>query len=305
MNRVLIVSAADDRYIGLLEGLLSSIGSGRLQKYDLAIIDLGLSDRGKEQIKTYKADAKFVEAKWCRNFRGRDKAPEYKKIFTMKPFIPDLTPGYAGYIWIDADIWFQDSSAIDDYIDAARETGAAFSFEASPSYRGQQKLRTLNVFGTVVIRGIKDYFLSMTCRMFSSEVAAANGINPVLNSGIFYMDADSPIWKTWQDTLSSANLTRQHRSTQICDQTCLQVSLLRRAHSYTTMPAIYNWLPAFSVPVVEAETHTLLDPTYPYLPIKALHLVASKTAVFELPVTDGQRIRTKLEYNDFLKLKIK
>ena len=279
-------------------------GGGGLAQFDLGILDLGLTDGDKDRIRTHKANANFVKAEWRRIFPGIDKAPEYKKVFVSKPFIPDLFPGYDGYVWVDADIWFQDARAIDDYVEAGEKTGAAFSFESHPSYRQPRKVRKLEVFGKTFIRGVKLPLLNMVRAMFGSKVAAEVGIPPGLNSGLFYMAAGAPVWQAWQETLRAADLRRQHRRAQICDQTCLQVALIRRKLPYAIMPATYNWIPNGSPPLIDGEAFALLDPVWPYPPIKAVHLVTGSHArEFDLPVTDGRRIRTRLGWTEFQRLR--
>ena len=128
MPNPLIVSASDDEYLDLLDGMLASIG-GRLADFDLGIIDLGLSDAGKDRIRARKTDVHFARAEWRRTFPGIDKASEYKKVFVSKPFIPDIFPGYENYVWVDADIWFQDAGAIDDYVEAGNTRGGGGGFK--------------------------------------------------------------------------------------------------------------------------------------------------------------------------------
>lgn len=306
MPNPLIVSASNDEYLDLLDGMLASIG-GRLADFDLGIIDLGLSDAGKDRIRARKTNVHFARAEWRRTFPGIDKAPEYKKVFVSKPFIPDIFPGYEDYVWVDADIWFQDAGAIDDYVEAGntRGGGAAFGFESSPTYL-PQKVQSLEIFGKVFVKDVKSYFLNGTREMFGSRIAAEIGMPPILNSGLFHMAGGSPVWRAWQETLLAANLKRRHRRrAQICDQTCLQVALIRRELPHAVMPAVYNWLPFMSAPLIDAETFALLDPAWPHPPIKAVHLVGMKdpeNGGIELPVTDGRRIRTSLEWAAFRRL---
>ena len=303
MRKIAIVTASNTPYLPLLEGMLASIGGGGLAQFDLGVLDLGLTDGDKDRIRIHKADANFVKAEWRRTFSGIDKAPEYKKVFVSKPFIPDLFPGYDGYVWVDSDIWFQDAGAIDDYIKAGERTGAAFSFISHPSYRHPQRFRRLEAFGKVFIKGLKFYFPNKTREMFGFKMAAKVGIPPVLNSGLFYMATGSPVWQAWQETLRAADLRRQHRRAQICDQTCLQVALIRRKLPYAIMPATHNWLPILSPPLIDGETFALLDPVQPNPPIKAIHLTTGwRAREFDLPVTDGRRIRTRLGWTEFQRL---
>lgn len=96
---------------------------------DVNAIDLNLSDDAKTRIRVIKPDARFALAEWKRDSPGRNKTPEYKKVFLSKTFIPDVFPGYEGSVWIVS----------------GRTTGTSFAFQAHPSYRSPQKARKLKL----------------------------------------------------------------------------------------------------------------------------------------------------------------
>lgn len=300
---IALVSSANDPYVGQLAEMLESIGP-TLDQYDLKILDLGLSDKSKERLRRFQANTEFKDPGWLLPLPGQERAPDYKKVFVSKPFLPDLFPGYAGFVWIDADIWLQDASALQEYVAAASLTGAAFSFESHPLYRSIQKVRRLRLGNWVYIKGIKDYFLGKCRLMFGDKVAANIGIRPILNSGIFYMDSDSPIWNAWQNTMRAANLARHDRFAQICDQTCLQVATIQGDFDYGVLPATHNWLPRLAPPVFDASRGQLLDPMFPHGKIKVIHLVdGGHKDEFDLPQLGSGSVRTGLGYCDFLALK--
>ena len=68
------------------------------------------------------------------------------------------------------------------------------------------------------------------------------------------------------------------------------------------MPATHNWLPAKGVPAIDPASRTLVDPSFPDLPIKAIHLTdKSESRVFELQTTDGkEQVRLRLTRPEFL-----
>ena len=92
MGNIAIVSATDETYLVLFEDMLRSLGDN-LSAFGLVVMDLGLTDRGKERIRSKKSDVHFLKPDWHRDFRGRDKILEYNKVFLSKPFIPDMFPG--------------------------------------------------------------------------------------------------------------------------------------------------------------------------------------------------------------------
>lgn len=298
-KKIALISSANDPYVGQLSEMLDSMGAA-LDDYALKILDLGLSDQSKDMLSRFQADVQFLDPGWQLKFPGHEKAPDYKKVFVSKPFLPTLFPGYAGYIWIDADIWFQDASALEDYVAAGAATGSAFSFESHPMYRSIQKVRQFKVGNWVFIKGYKDYFFNKCRLMFGNRVAVKIGIRPVLNSGIFYMTANSPVWRAWQETMGSANLARHDRFTQICDQTCLQVALIQGQLAHGVLPASHNWLPGLAPPLLDPTTGHLTDPAYPHGVIKVLHLVdGGFNAEFDLPVRGGGTIHTRLRWSDY------
>lgn len=298
MSRLALVSAANDRYLELLEGMLGSLG-GKLKEFDLKIIDLGLSPESVSRLKRFQERVEFAEPGWRRAVPGNHSTQQHKKVHVAKPYIPQIFPDYDGYLWVDADVWFQDPTALDDYVSAAVQAGAAFSFESHPMYRSIQKVRHFRVLGKLFIKGVKDYFFQKTLRMFGPTVALEVGYQQVLNSGIFFIAAGSEIWSAWQQTLEAADLKRHYKSTQISDQTCLQVALIRRKLPCGIVPATHNWLPGRAAPLFDTATGKLLDPMFPNVPIKAIHLVGFRSKGFRLPTRDGGHIETDLSWSAF------
>ena len=302
-GNIAIVSATDEAYLVLFEDMIRSLGD-KLSAFGLVVMDLGLTDRGKDRIRSIKSDVYFLKPDWSRDFRGRDKIPEYNKVFLSKPFIPDMFTGYEGYVWVDADVWFQDVNAIQGYIEAGRTTGASFAFESHPSYQGTQKIRKLEMFGKVIIKGNKNYFMSKSVKMFGARIASECGMQYALNSGVFYIASGSPVWRAWQEATLDAKIDRRWRSLQLCDQTCLQVSLLQNGLPYAIMPATYNWIPNFSSPLIDKEEYELVDPVYPNRPLKVIHLVGPKKRKYDLQCTDGRRVETTLDWTTYQKWKL-
>lgn len=301
INDVALVSATDQQYTNSLIDMIKSLGSFK-KNFDIRIIDLGLDEISRQTIRNETGidNIEFLAPEWPFRIPRLDETPEYKKVFLSKPFIPEFFPQYRGFLWVDADVWFQDPTAIDDYIDAAQATGAAFSFESHPLYRSTQKVRYNRILGKIFCKGIKDYLFNNTRKMFGQSIAIDNGINPVLNSGIFYMNRKSPIWKAWQDAIRSANLRNHHKYTQICDQTCLQVAVVRGNFPHATMPATHNWLPKLCVPPFDPDRSALVDPMYPHPRIKVIHLAGAQQGErFTVRSGYGTTVSSALRWSDF------
>ena len=72
---------------------------------------------------------------------------------------------------------------------------------------------------------------------------------------------------------------------------------------YAIMPAVYNWLPVMSAPLIDRKGFSLLDAVYPNQPFKEIHMVGPKQAKFELQFTDVLGVETVPDWTTFRKLK--
>lgn len=290
----ILISGANDKYVPFLLETLTSLGAS-IENYDIGIFDLGLSDESISRLSSLSSHVKIVKLNWLRPIPDQDKQPSYKKIFLAKAFIPDFFPGYDGYVWIDADIWFPDPTAIDDYIEASAVTGIAVSYECHPSYKTLQKYRTHTLLGKTFIKGVKSYKFRKIKDYFGMKLAVKWGLTPIMNSGIFCIRANSQVWKAWQEKIMTANLSKSGKSTQICDQTCLDLAVHEGGLTHTIMPATHNWCVELARPLICRNSKKLLDPMYPHAPIKVVHLLGdSMTETYQVTKTDGKTVTTKL-----------
>ena len=305
-----IVSAADDAYMDFLDDMLSSI-QDRLHEYDLGILDLGLSEESKDRIQVHKEDAKIVDPGWRYQPANMSKQPSYKKAYYAKPFLPEIFPGYSGYLWIDADVWLQDPSAIEHYITAAGKSlgKGAIAFECHPDYKDigyKPRFRIVWKFGIlpVAIRMVGRKVFRLMYDMFGDTVAQQHGLTPDNNSGLFFIHEDSPAWSAWRNYMSKANHQNFVKRNYFPDQTCLNVALRSQGISFSVMPPIYNWIAGLALPLLDEDTYTLLDSCAPHQELYAIHLTGdSGSKVFNLLTTNGRQIKTSLKRSEFLSRK--
>nr|QIJ55922.1 glycosyltransferase [uncultured bacterium] len=305
-KRPIIVSAADDAYMEFLDDMLASI-QNRLHEYDLGILDLGLSKRSLAMIRARKEDARVVDPGWRYQPADMSKQPPYKKVYYAKPYLPDIFPGHVGYMWIDADVWFQDSSAIEHYISASEKTPGrgSIAFECHPNYKDinyKPRFRMVRKYRIlpVAIRLVGRKTFRLVYDMFGDEAARTHGLAPDNNSGLFFIHADSPAWKAWQHYMRKANHLPFMDRKYFPDQTCLNVALRERNISFHVMQPIYNWIVGLGLPMLDENTHALLDPCSPHKKIYAIHLAGS--AGFQpsnLRTTSGNHASVQLKMSKF------
>ena len=306
-KRLIIVSAANDAYIGFLDDMLASV-QDRVHEYDLGILDLGLSEKSMDIIRARKEDVQITDPGWCRQPADMSKQPSYKKAYYAKPFLPEIFPGYSGYMWIDADVWLQDSSAIEHYIAASEKAPGkgAIAFECHPNYKDighKPRFRIVRKYGIfpIAIRMIGRKTFRLVFDMFGDEVAQQYGLAPDNNSGLFFIHADSPAWSAWQDYMSKANHQNFLKRNYFPDQTCLNIALRKSDISFSVMPPIYNWIAGLGLPLLDENTHTLLDSCAPHQKLYAIHLTGdSGNRVFKIRTTAGHKVSTSLKRSEFL-----
>ena len=122
MKSIMMIFCVDDGYFHLLEENLRSLRP-ILDEFDIGIIDIGLSNSNKSRVQSYNSRVTFVEPGWKIEFPGKNNSPKHKQGMLARPFIAEMFPGYTGYFYSDADVWFIDPSAVIDYIEASRATG--------------------------------------------------------------------------------------------------------------------------------------------------------------------------------------
>lgn len=247
-RRPIIVSAADDAYIGFLDDMLASI-QDCLHEYDLGILDLGLSEKSMNMIRARKESAHITDPGWRHKPDDMSKQPSHKKVYYAKPYLPEIFPGYSGYMWIDADVWLQDYSAIEHYIASSEKAPGkgAIAYECHPDYKDinyKPRFRIVWKFGLfpVAIRAVSRKTFRLMYDMFGDETARQYGLAPDSNSGLFFIHDDSPAWNAWQEYMSKANHQNFLRRDYFPDQTCLNVALRSNGISFSVMPPIYNWV---------------------------------------------------------------
>jgi lipopolysaccharide biosynthesis glycosyltransferase len=262
-----------------------------------------LSKDSIEKIKSIKKDAKIIDPGWKRTFKGYENQPSYKKVFFAKPYLPEIFPGYDGYFWVDADIWFLDSSALFDFERAAEKTGLSVVFECHPFYKSTMKVRCGKLFNFYFIKGIKSHFLNKTKDMFGTKTASDIGIQNVLNSGIFFAHKTSKCWSAWEKSINDANIKKQINKGQFCDQTCLFVSLFKNKIPFSVMPATHNFIAKLARPLYNQNQRTLVDPVYPHPPIKVLHMMGdSYKKQYNIQTIDGKNLKTCLRRSSMIDL---
>jgi hypothetical protein len=282
---LLIASAADRGYFPLLRDTVLSIRAQHRQAA-IGVLDLGL-DPAQQAWLGGRVDH-LVRPAWDVDFPGRADTAETLKAQVARPFLRRHFPGYATYLWIDADAWLQDWRVIELYARAAGQDRLAITPEIDRAYKRHYKRPKL--FGHTL--AWKNYR-----RAFGWRVADRLGRNPMVNCGVFALAHDAPHWDAWARVM-----TRVLRRTCFffVEQTALNYVIFAERLPVNFLPAYCNWMPGDAAPAFDAARGLFVEPYAPHEVIGIMHLAGreQKSLRFTLPRLDGGTVVTSLRYSD-------
>jgi hypothetical protein len=285
-DEFVIVSAADSGYFPLLRDLILSIrdkpeGAGA----PIGIFDLGLSAEQRAWLAEH--GVAMAEPGWDIDFPRRKKTPLIRKAQIARPFLRRYFPGYATYLWIDADAWVQEWSVVEMLLTAATGGKLAICPELDRSYKRHYKRPKL---------------LGMTLQWrcyrtaYGLRVADRLGRNPMLNCGVFALRGNSPSWDAW---IAAMKIALQRTNFVFIEQIALNYAVFSGTIAATFLPATCNWLAGDAAPMWDEARQRLVEPNAPHLPLGILHLAGEgqKEKSFALATLSGGNRTTGLRYS--------
>lgn len=285
-DSLLVVTAADARYFELAAGAIASIRerTGR-EDVKIAFLDLGCTP---EQLRWLQSQVQFIRAaEWEFDFPARAQAPAHHKGLLVRPYLRRYFPGHDLYLWIDADAWVQDWSAVELFLrGAARRRGLAIVPEIDRGSRIQ--------YGG--LPGYWEWARRYYAMSFGASVASELCSYPMLNAGVYALHRDAPHWEAWDEALRRG--LRQATETYMADQAALNLVVHRGALFDRTelLPAWCNWTCHYGLPAWDAAAERFVEPYLPHHPIGILHLSGVKHDRVRLTTTALGAAEVSLRY---------
>ena len=282
-----VVSASSAEYFPLLKGLLASLG--QLGRVPIHVLDLGmtrdmLSELHDQGVATHIPDwdIRPTRKKVISRHGHKIPLPDHYRAFTAQPFLPKYVPGYEVLLWIDADCWVQDASAVDLAIGTASDGTMAISLEAShcypaPYWRLKSHFREyVRAFGWR--RGL----------LLLKKITA--------NVGVIALRTDAPHWRLWQHATAHAMRIPHARSQQMAMNYVVYIDGAPTAF----LPASCNWQTWEATPQFDETTGLLVEPQPPYRPIGIIHNAQDdKNLVFSVKTRQGGVLRRTMRYEQW------
>jgi hypothetical protein len=269
INRA-IISLADSKYFELLNELIDSILSFKeSESVSICILDAGLQP---DQIKILEKKVhKIVKAKWDIEVpEYKIKGREWLKSQVSRAFLPEYFPGFKKYLWIDADAWVNDWSAVELYFKGSDNQTLSISSSADRAYG--RVLRADWIFSNIAFIRSQNYKHAKSSG-FSNQISREVALKPHLNIGVFCLEEDAPHWLVWQKNLRQALKKGRIFGSE---QVAMNISVYYDNMKVEILPAYCNWFLIDNLKYDEKNS-TFVEPYLPNHKIGIIHL-AGKTA---------------------------
>lgn len=279
--RIAVVTAADGNQLSLLRHMLGTLRAlPDARAVPVFCLDLGLEAQGKAWL----AAQEVTVVAPRHRFDLASGYPAWQDAYLAQPFLREILPGWDVYLWIDADIWFQDGRAVAAFLAGAAECGFAIATERTPSYRLQPWLQ--------------GWMAKHFVRGFGLGAGLWLSTRPHLNSGLYALRADAPHWGRWLDEYAAA--IRRTGDASPHGQFALNRLVYGTHPGGARMPAALldpgtNWICDRGIPMWNDAAQAFCEPRAPYRIISAMHLAGpGKRTAYDIRRTGGGRFRTRL-----------
>ena len=275
MKNRAIISLADSKYFGLLNELINSILSFKeSESVSICILDAGLQP---DQIKILEKKVhKIVKAKWDIEVpEYKIKGREWLKSQVSRAFLPEYFPGFKKYLWIDADAWVNDWSAIELYFKGSDNQTLSISSSADRAYG--RVLRADWIFSNIAFIRSQNYKHAKSSG-FSNQISREVALKPHLNIGVFCLENDAPHWLVWQKNLKQAlKKGRVFGSEQVA----MNITVHYDNMKVEILPAYCNWYLISNLKYDE-DNNTFVEPYLPNHKIGIIHLAGKDNDKYRL-----------------------
>jgi len=279
LKKAVIVTAADSGYFDLLNGMIRSVRRfEEWRQVTIAVFDVGFSPEHRRALE--EDGIRLIEPDW--HFGLSDKtAKSYERAALVRFFIHEYLPDYTYSLWLDPDLWLQDSGVLERMLDGAEQTGAAIAHESDRLYSFQGWLWAWNLKHKVVGSGLRNGLTLM--------------VRPSYNLGLYCLKADAPHWQPWRQRFETA-LKRTQRVTpyeQFAFNEVIHVDKIPTVN----LASSDNWICDRRPPIWDADAGLFCRPEAPYPPLSVLHLAGpAKNRTYEIEQKGGGVATMSLRY---------
>ncbi len=280
---VAIVTGCDRRYLKFLEDLLLCLSD--LDIYasaDVHVFDIDFEASDKKRLSRYPIEIMTID------FEPLEidcPDPDRRHIVSsIRPVIRDLFPGYEYYVYLDTDVWLQNSRAIQDLVTAAASGELVVIAQQHPTYSKHNA------------QWVED----LHTKTFGAAVASELNSVPVYNGGVFALHAESTAWDILRDSYVSA--VKSGGPWFGAGQAALAYLSANNLIPIHDMPALYNWMAHLAIPAWDIDRKRFVTPDQEKAEILIMHQTAdTKWQSARVNCTNGKIKKMRLSYGAYRK----
>lgn len=270
---VVVVTAADRNFFQMLSVMLRSVRAHvDPAEVDVRVIDLGLDADQRAALSD--VVGAFIQVDWDIVFPFTDRLPEYKKAFTLSPFLPKYLPDAETIVWIDADAWVQTDQAVATLVAGAQAADLAIAPQIHPCYPDAVSRGKVRTFGFPPLTGrarrISSWLRTQLGRRYSRALANRVLFKPTYNAGVFAARADSPVWAAWERAYRTARIRGPR---DLSDQAPINYAIHTGEISVNPLPATFNWICDLRMPAWHPDRGEMVTPAVPYETLHIVHVL--------------------------------
>lgn len=286
LKKTLVVTGADHNHQGLVEDFVISFREMYREACKVAFINF--SNRPLSAVIQNNFDIIIALSDGYDNFDTKN--GYYSAYSRAKSRLRELFHGFEYYCWIDADCWFHTSESLARIIEYADVFDICIHPEYDIHYwrHPTPNPRTLFIYGLNERVDISEDLVKM----------------PMVNAGVFAMNAGSIVWKEWDDALN--NLRQRFdagEAVYLSDQIPLHKLIYTNNIDIFPLQAIDNWQTYASIPSIlfdkQLKQLKLTPQTPPFDQIGIIHL-AGYTKDLKFKYHEGYEFTFR--YRDIKKL---
>jgi hypothetical protein len=191
----------------------------------------------------------------------------YHQSQICRPFLPKLFPDIDCFVWLDSDVWVQSGDTVKSLaVYATRDRDKLF---ICPECHYAYTTLNSDLF-KFHINNVRLFFRAA----YDEQIAATMSAKPTLNTGVFAMSADNPLWALWAEEVKSL-YGRDYPSNgdyirHVAEQMALNY-VAHRTGAAVPVDPIYNFMCIWALPFRD-EAGIVRVPLPPYGPIGIVHL---------------------------------
>jgi hypothetical protein len=263
-----VVFSCDEKFIPLAKGLVLSLLATD-QSLNLFCIDIGLKDTSRDWLR--RRSVSLISFGWEQLFGANRvwRADQYRLAQYVRPFLPRLIPEFRYYIWLDADTWVQDRGAIALLRSAVHDSNTkdiALIPQIDFSYRVFQ-----NQWG-----GPVEWSGWWYKKLYGETISREFCNKAILNSGVFCMRGESPLWRAWEIEIQAVLRKRisDRLVLHVAEQTCLNY-IAYSFDRFVLVDSVYNYTLHDGCAKRNGKDGLVAIAYPPYRPISIVHLTVS------------------------------